>query len=75
MSKVTGAGSGIGREICVSLARREKNLTLICWDIDKIGNEKTVTELKELGVKNVHGYQVDVADRAQVETTAFKVNN
>jgi NAD(P)-dependent dehydrogenase (short-subunit alcohol dehydrogenase family) len=60
---VTGAGSGIGRAIALSLARRGVNLALA--DIKETGLGETVTQASALGVR-VTGHQLDVADAQQV---------
>ena len=68
---VTGSGNGIGREICLQLARCGAR-TLICWDLDKKSNDKTVQDLKFLGV-SAHAYTVDISNRTQVDDAASKV--
>jgi NAD(P)-dependent dehydrogenase (short-subunit alcohol dehydrogenase family) len=60
---VTGAGSGIGRAIALSLARRGANLALA--DIKEAGLAETIAQASALGVR-VSGHQLDVADAEKV---------
>lgn len=67
---VTGAASGIGRELAMSLAR-ERMLVLIA-DIDAVGLVETAGLLERQGGE-CRSYLVDVADREQVGAMAAKV--
>jgi NAD(P)-dependent dehydrogenase (short-subunit alcohol dehydrogenase family) len=60
---VTGAASGIGRAIVVSLARRGCNLALA--DIDEVGMQGTAEMIQDNGVR-VSRHRLDVADRIAV---------
>ncbi len=60
---ITGAGSGIGRAVAVSLARRRCNLALA--DIDEAGMAGTADLVQGSGVR-VSRHRLDVADRAAV---------
>ncbi|MEV0560632.1 SDR family NAD(P)-dependent oxidoreductase [Dactylosporangium sp. NPDC050588] len=60
---VTGAGSGIGRQLAAELARRGARLAVS--DVDEAGLAATVEEVKALGAE-VHAAPLDVADRAAV---------
>jgi short-subunit dehydrogenase len=60
---VTGAASGIGRAIAVSLARRGCHLALA--DIDESGMAATADLIRREGLR-VTEHQLDVADRAAV---------
>lgn len=62
---ITGAGSGIGRAIAVSLARRRCHLALA--DIDEAGMAGTEELVRGSGVR-VSRHRLDVADRAAVES-------
>jgi NAD(P)-dependent dehydrogenase (short-subunit alcohol dehydrogenase family) len=60
---VTGAGSGIGRELALGLARRGARLSLC--DISEPGLAGTVGQVTALGAE-AHSAAVDVGDRAAV---------
>jgi short-subunit dehydrogenase len=60
---VTGAASGIGRAIAVSLARRRCHLALA--DVDEAGMAETADIVRACGVR-VSCQRLDVADRAAV---------
>lgn len=53
---MTGGSNGIGREICLELARNGCNIA--CLDLDLESAKKLCTELKEFGVK-ANAYQVN----------------
>lgn len=67
---VTGAGSGIGRELAAELARRGARLAVS--DIDEAGLAGTTEQLKALGAE-VHAARLDVSDRPAVEAYAATV--
>ncbi|WP_151769616.1 SDR family NAD(P)-dependent oxidoreductase [Streptomyces abyssomicinicus] len=67
---VTGAGSGIGRELALCLADRGARLALC--DIDELGLGETADRVKAGGAE-VYASRVDVGDRAAVETLAAEV--
>jgi NAD(P)-dependent dehydrogenase (short-subunit alcohol dehydrogenase family) len=73
---VTGAGSGIGRATAHALAAG--GATVLCTDIDGTAAEKTAAECAEragAGSRDVHSsYQLDVADRQEVEALAATVH-
>ena len=68
---MTGAGNGLGRQICLQL--KHSGAKIICWDIDSRGNTGITTELKSVGVA-AYNYDVDVSDMNQVQATAEKVS-
>jgi NAD(P)-dependent dehydrogenase (short-subunit alcohol dehydrogenase family) len=59
---VTGGGRGIGREVCVMLAKA--GFTLACADIDAGNAAATAAALPE---ESHRGYHVDVSDEGSVE--------
>lgn len=77
---ITGAGSGLGREIALEYARLKS--TLVLWDINETGLEETKA-LIETEYSNVLGpeestreclvYVVDVSDREKIYETAKRV--
>ncbi|WP_327010327.1 SDR family NAD(P)-dependent oxidoreductase [Dactylosporangium sp. NBC_01737] len=70
---VTGAGSGIGRQLAVELARRGARLAVS--DVDPAGLAGTVSQVLGLGVSGdaVHAAPLDVSDRPAVEAYAATV--
>jgi short-subunit dehydrogenase len=64
---VTGAGSGIGRQLALELARRGARLALS--DVDEAGLGETADQAKALGAE-VHTSRLDVADRQAVRDYA-----
>ncbi|MGW5223983.1 SDR family NAD(P)-dependent oxidoreductase [Nocardia niigatensis] len=64
---VTGAGSGIGRELALQCARRGARLALC--DLNPEGLDQTVADARAAGATEVHAQPVNVADAEQV--TAF----
>jgi len=62
---ITGAGSGIGRAMANSLAKRGCHLALV--DINQPNLEQTADELKQYNV-NVSTLQLDVTDKEAVKT-------
>ena len=68
---VTGGASGIGRSICLRLARDGADVAV--FDIDLAGAEKVVEEI--IGLKHrAVALQVDVIDRAQVKGVINRVH-
>ena len=67
---VTGAGSGIGREVAFELARRGARLAVS--DVDETGLAATVDRLEALGAE-VRSARLDVSDRQAVESYAASV--
>ena len=66
---ITGGASGIGK-IMVRLSL-ERKASIIIWDINQTGIDKTIAEFANLG--KITGYKVDVSDSKQIEETAKKV--
>ena len=71
VAAITGAASGIGRELALELARRKCHLALCC-DRNVEGLKKTAKEASALGV-NVTTQKLDVANRQAVHRWAAKV--
>lgn len=63
VAAITGAGSGMGRELAVELARRGCHLALS--DVNDEGLADTVRLVEDTGVKVTHAH-LDVADRKAV---------
>lgn len=68
---ITGAASGIGRELALNLARRGARLALS--DVDETGLATTVDLVRATGNRTVISDRLDVADRAAFETYAGSV--
>jgi NAD(P)-dependent dehydrogenase (short-subunit alcohol dehydrogenase family) len=68
---VTGAGSGIGRQIALSAARRGALLAICDWDADRLA--ESVRLLEASGVRELRSDRVDVSDRAGVTDWAAAV--
>lgn len=67
---VTGGGSGIGRLLCLKLAK--KGARIVTWDVNKAGNEETLTQVTAAGGQ-CYIYTVDLCDRHAVYAAAAKV--
>ena len=64
---VTGAGSGIGRQLALTLARTGANLVL--WDMDGIALGETKRLVEQIGVANgmrIMTQEVDITDEEKV---------
>ena len=66
---VTGGASGIGKEMCLYLAKRDA--TVIITDIDYQTAEKLAREIKDTGAK-CKAAQKNVANRSEVESLIRK---
>ncbi|XP_055696411.1 estradiol 17-beta-dehydrogenase 11-like [Lutzomyia longipalpis] len=60
---VTGGGNGLGRAICLELAKEKCSIAIA--DVDIGAAEKTASDLQSLGVK-AKAYKVDVANYQEV---------
>ncbi|MBB2946947.1 NAD(P)-dependent dehydrogenase (short-subunit alcohol dehydrogenase family) [Actinoplanes lutulentus] len=67
---VTGAGSGIGRQLALELARRGARLAVS--DINESGLAETAGQITAIGAE-VHAAPLDVSDRAAVHAYATTV--
>jgi len=72
LAQITGCATGIGHAIAINLAKSYKNITLVLWDYNDLGLEKTAAEVRELGVK-AHVYCVDVSSHLKVSEAAQRV--
>ena len=68
---ITGAGSGIGRELAISTARRGGHAAIS--DVDEDGLATTVRLADAAGPGRVLSTVVDVTDRAAVDAWAAEV--
>jgi NAD(P)-dependent dehydrogenase (short-subunit alcohol dehydrogenase family) len=68
---VTGAASGIGRALAVSLARRGALLAIS--DVDEVGLAQTLELAAEAGGREVRSEHLDVSDRAAFRDYAVGV--
>jgi all-trans-retinol dehydrogenase (NAD+) len=69
---ITGAASGIGKEIAVLFAKEKANLAII--DINKQNLEDTKKTLEQFDV-NIGAYLCDVSSKNQIEETANTIKN
>lgn len=60
---LTGAASGIGREMALQLARRGSRMAL--WDMNKDALDAVVNEIRGFG-QDARAYVVDITDRSRV---------
>lgn len=68
---ITGTGHGIGRELALRYA--SLGATVVCWDLNREGNEETLKEIKKIGGANAYAYKCDVTNREEVFKLAEKV--
>lgn len=67
---VTGSGRGLGRQLCLALAK--EGGIIACVDINETTNKQTVAMVKELGAK-VMSYTVNIAIKKDVEKVVSQV--
>ena len=70
---VTGAGGGIGRELCHALAEMGANIALV--DVNRESLEKLAQELRKKYGKSVILYETDVSKGGEVEDMVTKALN
>lgn len=63
LALVTGGANGLGREICLCLAKRGCNVAVIDLDLDNA--EKTASNCRQFHIK-AKGYRVDVSNYNEV---------
>jgi len=69
---ITGAASGIGRQMAHLFAKEKSNLAII--DINEHALKETVDELSEYQVK-VHPYRCDLCSKDEIEETAKRIKD
>jgi 2-hydroxycyclohexanecarboxyl-CoA dehydrogenase len=72
LALVTGAGSGIGRAVCLALA--DQGARVLAVDVDGESAEKTATTCAE-GGPEAHGLACDVADAEAMTALAARVHD
>ncbi|KAI6216979.1 hypothetical protein M3Y99_01789500 [Aphelenchoides fujianensis] len=70
---ITGAGSGIGRELARRFAK--KGARLVLWDLNAEQNEETRRILEADGCKHAECHTVDVGDKRRVYEAAERVGH
>lgn len=70
---ITGGTSGIGAEFARSYARRGYDLVLVARDAARL--EASAVELRSLGAPSVEVISADLADRAQVDLVARRIED
>jgi 2-hydroxycyclohexanecarboxyl-CoA dehydrogenase len=70
VAMVTGGGSGMGRSICLHLARRGDAVAIVDWDGDAAGS--AAEEIRSAGGRAI-ALTTDVSDRAQVDEAVGKI--
>ncbi|KAL4842885.1 hypothetical protein H8958_021312 [Nasalis larvatus] len=68
---ITGAGSGLGRQLAIHFARL--GAILVLWDINQEGNTETCRLAKENGGEKVFPYTCDCSNRQEVYRVADQV--
>ena len=69
---VTGAASGIGRQMCLKMAA--KGSRIVAWDLDAAGLATLADELRARGT-DVRTDVVDVTDRDAIYSTATSIHD
>ncbi|XP_050098396.1 uncharacterized oxidoreductase YoxD-like [Anopheles aquasalis] len=69
---VTGGGNGLGRALCLRLAKEGCNVAVV--DIDMVGAQRTVSDVRKLGVK-AEAFLADIANYEEVEKLKLAVED
>jgi 3-oxoacyl-[acyl-carrier protein] reductase len=64
---VTGGGTGIGRAVCIRLARLGAKAVVVNYSRSESDAEATASELRELGAEAM-AYRADIADESMVKS-------
>ncbi|KXJ81671.1 hypothetical protein RP20_CCG018281 [Aedes albopictus] len=67
---VTGGGNGLGRALCLRLAKEGCRVAVA--DIDMISAERTAAEIRKMGLKSA-AFKVDVGDQRSIEQLKIDV--
>lgn len=72
---VTGAASGIGKEISRYIVQCGTNIKLVMWDLNITELEKLTLELKSIGNSGlqIFPYEVDISSRENIDTCCKQV--
>lgn len=70
---ITGAASGIGREVAYILAKRFPNAKYILWDRNVAELKVTTVHCTKLGAESVYSYVVNLDKLEEIRETAEKV--
>ncbi len=68
---ITGAASGIGRQLALDVSQR--GATVVVWDVDRPPLDVLVKEISDAG-GDAHAFTCDVGDRAAVQEAARLVH-
>ena len=66
---VTGAGHGIGKELCLQLAK--EGVKVVCWDINEFTAKETASKIRHFGGQ-AWSFKCDVSNKNEVTETANK---
>ncbi len=70
---ITGGNGGIGRGIAIGLAEAGASIAIFGRNEEK--NQRTLSELKEIGIAAAISVQVDITNRSELEPAIKKVEN
>lgn len=70
---ITGASSGIGKEIALEFARRDAILVMASRNLEQLNKVKNQCE--ELSINNAYIFSLDLSDAEQIDSVIKKVYN